>query len=445
MFNFCRGVVLLLPVLTGQLAAQDLEGFVRDAVRANLGVRAADAAVRRDQRAADAAARWRIPTLGLTAQWVELEGGADVGRLVNPAFAALNQLLGTSAFPTDVSFTFPQRQDARVRLAAPLLDPSRGAMTADTRGARSLQEALRDITARDVELGVRRALIGHARARAEVALREAVLEAVREEQRAAERRVAGGVATPDAVLRARADVAEAEQRLLEARQRAAQARRAVNRLARRPLEAEVPLVVPDAMVPSMPASLEAATELAQQQREELDAAAAQVQRARAGERAASAATRPVITAALDYGFQGDRWRFTRDNDLAQLTVMGTWTPFQPGRDAARRAAARAEAERAALGVADVEAELARQVADAWDAHATAVSALAPATARRDAAARTWTLVRRRWDEGLASHLELVSARAASTAADLELLLARHAIADAAVVLARAVGAGSPIR
>lgn len=440
----CRCVALAL-VVTPPLAAQDVEGFVREAVRANLGVRAADAAVRRDRHAADAAARWRIPTLGITAQWVELEGGADVGRLVNPAFAALNQLLGTAAFPTDVSFTFPQRQDARIRLAAPILDPSRGAVTAEARGAHALQEALRDVTARDVELGVRRALIGHARAQAEASLRETVLAAVREELRAAERRVAGGVATPDAVLRARADVAEAEQRLLEATQRTAQARRAVNRLARRPLDSEVPTVMPEAMSSALPTSLDDATAAALRQREEREAASAQVQRARAGQRAASAATRPVISAALDYGFQSDRWRFTRENDLAQLTVMGSWTPFQPGRDAARRAAARAEAERAELGIADVEAEVTRQVADAWDAHATAMAALVPATARREAATRTWTLVRRRWDEGLASHLELVSARAAATAADLELLLARHAVADAAVALARAVGAGSPIR
>jgi outer membrane protein TolC len=444
-FSLLRRVVALALLVIPSLAAQDAEGFVREAVRANLGVRAADAAVRRDRHGADAAARWRIPTLGVTAQWVELEGGADVGRLVNPAFAALNQLLGTAAFPTDVTFTFPQRQDARVRLAAPLLDPSRSAATVEARGARSLQEAVRDVTARDVELGVRRALIGHARARAEAALRATILDAVREELRAAERRVAGGVATPDAVLRARADVAEAEQRLLEATQRASQARRAVNRLAQRPLDDEVPAVLPEAMAAPLPASPEEALQSALIRREERDAAAAQVQRARAGERAASAATRPVISAALDYGFQGDRWRFTRDNDLAQFTVMGSWTPFQPGRDAARRAAARAETERAMLGVADVDAELARQVADAWDAHATAVAALAPATARREAATRTWTLVRRRWDEGLASHLELVSARAAATAADLELLLARHGVADAAVALARAVGAGSPIR
>jgi len=133
MFSFWRRVAFLLSFITGQIAAQDVEGFVREAVRANLGVRAADAAVRRDRSAADAAARWRIPTLGVTAQWVELDGGADVGRLVNPAFAALNQLLGTAAFPTDVSFTFPQRQDARVRLAVPLVDPSRGAETAAAR------------------------------------------------------------------------------------------------------------------------------------------------------------------------------------------------------------------------------------------------------------------------------------------------------------------------
>ncbi len=65
------------------------------------------------------------------------------------------------------------------------------------------------------------------------------------------------------------------------------------------------------------------------------------------------------------------------------------------------------------------------------------AALIPARDRAAAATRTAELVRLRWDEGLATHLELVSARAAATAAEVEVVVARFQAAEARVALARA--------
>lgn len=414
----------------------DADRFVADAVAAHRGIAAEALALRRDSLAASRTRRLYLPALSLEAQWTELRGGADVGALINPAFAALNELTGTSGFPTDVSFRFPLRQDARIRLAMPLFDDAIAAAVRSADAGRTAQAARLGATERDVTAAVRAGLVRHAAAVELVRLRTAVLETLDEQLRAAERRVDAGVDAPDVVLRARADRSEGAQRLLEAGRMRDAARRAVNRLALRPLDDAVPLVTDSSFVPAVPATAAAALALTDG-RPEVRLAEAQVRVAEAGQRLARAAALPTVSVALDYGWQGDKWRFNSDQDFTQLTVQARWTPFTFGRTSRRRTEARLDAERAQLARDDARDQVALEIAEAWDALDLARAALTPATDRAAAATRTLELVRRRWDEGIASHLELVSARAAATSAEVEALLTRYQVAEARIALARA--------
>lgn len=442
-----RLALLALPLvaLARPAAAQEhpAERFVRDGVANAAASRDAGLALARDEAALARARALRLPSLSVLAQHVELAGGADIGALVNPAFAAINQLTGRNDLPTDLSFTFPLRQDARLRLAMPLVDFSIGAAVAGAEAVRDGRVAIAAATEHDLTLALQLGVLQHARAVEQLAVREAVQAALDEQSRVAERRAAEGVATPDEVLRARADRSEGAQRILVAREAVAAARRGVNRLARRPLDAAVPLPPPGGFAPALPATLADALVLARG-RAELAAAGAGVRQADAGRRAARASALPVVSLAADAGWQGDRWRFTADQDVRQLTLTASWTPFQSGRDARRREEARLDAERAALAHEDLAELIALEVHDAWSARLTARGALEPATDRVAAARRAWELLRRAHAEGVATWLDLTTARAALTAAELDAVLARHALHEAEVRLARAVAATNPL-
>jgi outer membrane protein TolC len=429
---------LLLTLLASRAAAQesDAERYVRAGVARATATTDARLALARDEAALARTRGLRMPSLTLTAQHVELAGGADIGALVNPAFAAINQLTGRNDLPTDLSFTFPLRQDARARLAMPLFDPSIGAAVAAARAERDGRVAMVDATTREVEAGLRIGLLRHAMALEQVRVRRAVVEALAEQLRVTERLAVEGLATPDVVLRARADRGEAAQRLLEAERQAASSRRAVNRVARLPLDTPLPTVTDSSFALAVPPSLDAAQVLAME-RAELAGAEAGILGAEAGRRAARATSLPTVSVAADVGWQGDRWRFTGQNDVQQLTVVASWTPFQSGRDARRREEARLESSRATLARESLAESIALEVHDAWDALQTARAALVPATERATAADRAWVLLRRSHAEGVATWLELSAARAAATAAEVELVLARYAAAEATIQLARA--------
>jgi outer membrane protein TolC len=189
----------------------------------------ADAGVR------EARGRW-LPALTVHARYSERSGDIlDLGDLVNPAFGALNQLLGQTRFPTDVSLKLPYRQETSLRFTQPLFLPAASAGIAIARSARDGEAAAAGAAVRRVAAGIRLAYLDAARAARVVELSRSTLELLEENLRDNQSLVSHGAATPDALLRARADLSEGEQRLAEAirLQEAAQFR--FNLLLERPL------------------------------------------------------------------------------------------------------------------------------------------------------------------------------------------------------------------
>lgn len=78
-----------------------------------------------------------------------------------------------------------------------------------------------------------------------------------------------------------------------------------------------------------------------------------------------------------------------------------------------------------------------QVENAYDAVQSARRALATADDRVAAAERAFTLVQRRFAEGLASQLEFIGARSAYTSAAINQILTRFTFATRVVELERA--------
>src|SRR5918992_777435 len=196
---------------------------------------------------------------------------------------------------------------------------------------------------------------------------EATLALVTESERVAQRLVDEGNATPDQVLRARADKSDVEQRLDEARQTEDAAGRAFNRILRRSLDAPVDELPDSVLRFEIALSEEQAVVSALAPREELAQTDAGVRAAEAGVRLASASFLPSLGLALDYGFQGYDLHFSGDDDFAVASVVLSWNLSIGGSDFARRSAARADAEPPPLPRPELEDLVRLHVRQAYDA------------------------------------------------------------------------------
>lgn len=418
-------------------SADPLGALVDEALQKNLTVQSARLAEQRAQSELTATRLQWLPSVRLEARGSRLHDVQDIGALVNPAYAALNQLTNSQAFPTDVSFTLPQAYESHVRITQPLLnEPLRAGVSAAS-AARDAQSNVRAVTARAVAAGVQGAWLAQASATRIVGVYEASLPLVLENERVATRLLEAGQATPEAVHRARADRAEVEQALADAREQASAATRAFNRLMARPADAPIEPIADSLFTAPLTLDESSAVRSALSRREELAASAAAVRAADAMVRVHTGAFLPSVAGAIDVGWQGSEATLSGEDRSWTASLVASWDLFRGGSDVARRSAAAREAERQRVEQRDLAERIALEARDAHAAASVAYAALGTAATRAEAARRTYALVHRRFEEGSASPLEVTQARTDLTTAESNEILTRYRYALRKVELERA--------
>ncbi len=410
------------------LAAQQsaLDGYVTEGLSHNLRLMEERLSLARAEAAVREARGRLLPSVTLNARYSERSGDIlDLGDLVNPAFGALNQLLGQNQFPTDFSLKLPYKQETNLRLTQPLFLPAATAGVAIAKSLRQEQGAAVRAAVRRVAAGIRLAYLDRARAARVVELARSTLELLEENLRVNQSLVANGAATPDVLLRARADRSEGEQRLAEATQLEEAARQAFNLLLERPLDQEVGLVADSSLGVALSISLDSALASGLAARDELRQLDAGIRAAAGQERVATSAFLPTLVAALDYGFQGENYRFTGNRDFLIASLVLQWNLFNGGQDRARRDQARLEGERLRTERASTRRQIELEIRTAWRAAEVAGQARLTAADRLASAERNYGLVDRKYRAGAAPQVELIDARTSYTAARLNLILTTY--------------------
>jgi outer membrane protein TolC len=437
-------------VAAGDSTRRLLDLYIAEAVRSNLALAQQQAAVQRAEAGVQEANGRFLPSLGLNARYSEFSGVINIGDFINPTYAALNQLLGQQRFPTDINATLPFRQETKLDLQMPLFNGALFGARAAARAQRDLVGSTRDAALRQLVADVQLAWLQVASATRAVQTLEATLPVLDENLRVSERLVSAGQATPDVVLRARAERSDLVQQLDDTRRLRAAAIRGFNLL--RNQEPDAPIAMGLAGDTAALAQQEPADTLlpraelvahALRHREELTQAGSGVALARAQQRVAGSAFLPNLSLGASYGVQGDRYRFDRNNDVALASLVMSWNVFNGRQDDARRQQANALKQEAELRLRETERGIATQVHNAADAVDVARSNVRSARDRYDAAQRAFTLVERRYGEGLATQVEFLSARAAYTSAALNQVISRFTL-DARLVELERVAATRPL-
>jgi outer membrane protein TolC len=423
-------ILAAVPVSAQLPARSPLDALVSEGLAANPALKARALAVTRDD-AAIAEARGRfLPSLTANARASNLAGATpNLGALINPAYAALNQLLGQNAFPTNINLTLPQKQEATLRLAQPLFEPR---VLEGYRIARSLRDASaseRDAQRRQLAADIQTSYLQYARASRAADLLSLTVPLLDEALRVSERLLSAGKVTPDNVLRAKAEQSAVIQQRDAAHQLATAARQQLNYLAGRTLDAALPLFADsllgfDARL-SARDDVAAAQLRAQASREELSQLDHAYDAIQAQRRLARAAYLPSVSLAVDYGFQGNTIRIDGNRDFTVASVVMSWNLFNGGQDRARVQQAAIDGAQLKARRDDASRSIALQVRVSHDAAIVARTAIATATDRQTAATRTFELVQRRFGEGLASQLELLDARTALTTAQLNRIITTY--------------------
>lgn len=426
--RLCFMVIALGVASGGRATAQEspLDRYVAEGLRQNLGVRQAQLASERARAELRAARGAWLPAVGVNARYTAASGNLiDIGSYLNAASSALNQVAGRPLLPTDFDLRLPLRQETTLRLTQPLFVPAIAAGVQAARGLAGVEAAQAAATRRATAARIRLAYLDHLRALAVRAIYDSTLVLVRENLRNTQRRLDAGTVTPDAIARASAEVSAVEQSRLDATRLVLASREAFNLLLDRPLGDSVEVAPDSSLGIGFEPTLESAIAQARAGREELAQVAAGEQAARGRARASAATFMPTVVAQVDYGVQGQRYRFTSSQDFLTASVVLQWNLFNGGQDAARARAAGYEVQRLQLQQQDVARQVELEVRTSWEAARTGREAIGAASARLESARRSYLLVERRHAEGLASQVELIDARTAYTNAALNRTLTTY--------------------
>ncbi|MBL0937597.1 MAG: TolC family protein [Gemmatimonadaceae bacterium] len=424
------------PGQSGEPARTLLDRYVAQAIDANLALAQQGAALRRAEAGVKEANGRFLPSVGLNARYSEFSGVINIGDFINPTYAALNQILGEARFPTDIQATLPFRQETKLDLQMPLFNGALFGARAAARAQRDLVGSTRLTAMRQLAADVQQSWLAVANASRAVETLEAMQPVLDENVRVSERLVSAGQATPDVVLRARAERSELQQQVDDTRRARAAATRGFNLLRNQDAESPVTITSDSTLLALPSLDRDALVAHALRHREELAGAGSGVNLARAQQRVAGSAFLPALSLGASYGVQGDRYRFNNDNDVALASVVLSWNLFNGQQDNARRQQATALRQEAELRVREAERGIVTQVLNALDAVEVARTNLSAANDRHDAAQRAFTLVERRYGEGLATQVEFLSARASYTAAALNRVITHFGFAARMVDLER---------
>jgi outer membrane protein len=439
-----------------------VNGLVADALAANLELDEAGAGVAQRLASLDQARALYLPALDFSARYSRANGGRTidfpVGDLLNPVYATLNQITGTSKFPAvqnqEINFQRTREQDTQLSLTQPLYDPR---VSAGRLAAQSQYEAAaagRIALAGRIERDMREAYYRWLQARAQIGIYDETLELATENRRVNESLFRNGKITRDLVFRAEADQLEVQQSQLGALNAARLAQSYVNLIRNAPFERELPSVaVDDPDIVSLRNELAARTaqpalslaplqDNAVQQRYELRQLDAISAAAAAGERLARAAFKPRLAFALDLGTQGETYGLTSDDRYLLASVVLKFNFFAGGADEAGIAGARAVQREARANRSLQEQQIRFQVQQALQDFEFTQASLGTAAKRVEAAAGAFRIASRKRDLGQINQAEFIDSRRAMTDAQLNLNLTRFAALGNLAELEFALGAGS---
>jgi outer membrane protein TolC len=139
-----------------------LDGYVTEALSANLAIAQQNAALRRATATVREANGRFLPTVGVNARYSEFSGVVNIGDFINPAYAALNQLIGQERFPTNVAATLPFRQETKLEMSVPLYNDALFGARAAARAQRDLVGSGRAAAMRQLAADVQQAWLGYA-------------------------------------------------------------------------------------------------------------------------------------------------------------------------------------------------------------------------------------------------------------------------------------------
>ena len=421
--------ILILPAAAG--AQSVLDDYVSYGLENNLVLKQKQSDYRRSIEALKEARGLFYPRLIFNARYSVADGGRvidfPIGDMLNPVYSTLNNLTASNAFPVveNMQFRFlrPAEHETYMRIFQPLIN-------SDIYYNSKIKKELLLFGDEDVNLykrelvdEIKKAYYNAASANGILFMLNETRKLLVENVRVNRKLIENDKVTLDYLYRSEAELSKFDQELQNAGKNKIVACAYFNFLLNKPLDDTIILMEPDTF-PSLAHFTSDFRQNALENREELKKLESFSNISDLKIKMDQAGKLPDLFIAVDYGFQGTKYRFNMDNDYVIASAVLSWNLFSGFQNRTRIRQSQAEKEIADSKLEEARNQIELQVVSAMNELLAAEKGILAAEMRLKNAREAFRLVNRKFEEGQASLLEYIDARTSMTQAGENLIVSR---------------------
>ena len=422
-----------LICLTGfNTSAQNpiLERYIHEGLQSNLALKQRQLDYAVQLSALKEAKGLFFPGVSLNARYTVAEGGRKiefpVGDMLNPVYSTLNLLTASNLFPQieNESFAFyrPREHETKVSLVQPIFNTE---LIQNYKIKQNYSEIARidvDRYKRELIKEITKAYYDYQKAYNLVELADTSFALVKENLRVSQRLFDNDKVTKDAVYRSESELSKVEVQQAQANNMLQSSIAYFNFLLNRSLDASIELASEDPL--PLTVSLEDASLMALQNRDELRQIEQYQQLNHNVTKLHRGSNYPGLFGVVDYGFQGEEYRFTQDDDFLLASLVMKWNLFQGNSNHQKVQQSKIEGEKLGELYSQTEQQIKLEVINHYYALQAAFEVVQSAGKQTHSAMRAYELIDRKYSEGQSSLLELIDARTSLTSAAANLIISQ---------------------
>jgi outer membrane protein len=414
----CLGFLFLLSTMinvSGQTSV--LDSYVKEGIENNLALKQQNLDYKQSLYAIDEARSYFFPQVSINARATFASGGRTIdfpiGDLLNPVYSTLNTLTTSNNFPQveneEIQFMRPFEHETKISLVQPVFNPTIYYNTRIKKELANSKSINKTIYQRNLIAEIKTAYFNYLKANKAVELIDETRKLVLENIRVNESLFENDKVTIDNIYRSKAELSKLDQQMAVAEKNVDISRKYFNFLLNKDLNEDI--LIDETLGENLPTiqGKSSASDLASG-RSELKMVDSYTSANKLSQKMYGADYLPTVLLAADYGFQGEEYRFTDDDDFATLSLVLKWDLLAGKRRKAKIQQSQIQGESLKTRQQELKNQLELQINAAFMDLIASEKAIEAAKEQRKSAEQTFYLINKKYKEGQANLLQYLDAQ-----------------------------------
>ena len=424
-------LVLLISFFL-QVKGQDttLIHYIQLGLENNLALKQKTIDYRKSLEALNQARSHFLPVISLNARYSIARGGRIIefpaGDMLNPVYNTLNALLGSNMFPNIENQTFnfyrPHEQETKLELIQPVFNPQIAYNYKIKKELSAGSKADMNTYKRQLVADIKTAYYSYLKTVQLNRLVQETRKLLEENIRVNNSLFNNDKVTIDVVYRSEAELSRLEQNQAKVTKNRKMAAAYFNFLLNRSFETPV-LIEEASEVQFINTPITQSEDRALQNREELqilnhyhDAALYNLKLQKSGRL-------PGLFAAVDYGIQGTKYNFTKDDDFFLGSLVLRWDLFKGFENRSKISQSKIGLDQIKARQEELTDQIRLEVSNAWYDLEMAGKTIQAAKKEKESVEKAFAIVQKKYYQGVSSLIEFMDARTTMTTASANYIIA----------------------